>query len=638
MSLKDLPLPSIASLRAIAALRSPHLALVRPARIGLGFESAGANQKTLLEVEELLGGPGRLSLSYSLRWLLDAMTGLGVLHRTLGFVHGEVQPEHLVLGEDGVGRLIPVVRAHWVRGEERAAERLYYLAPEKLLGDTVDVRSDVFSIGVLLWEALSGQRLLEAFEVDDIIARLMSGGIPRAQAPEAESWTAPLAAVADRALAVDPGRRFATVAEMKDAIESACSRYLASAPGMAELFENPAIRARNVGRDSRPPESQRVTLPPAIEPGSTPYAADPHTTSTTVQHVSQAMLRSAHEGATTIQQVSQLQAALADVEDELTTHPKASPMPVARKGAHVNTLLGVAPPIVERDSSPPDELTIPRGQIPVPSPLHTPLPPTPTAVKPASMPPRSMTPPQSFAAPQQPLSVERRPYGSIPPQPLPSARPPAAASASPPRDTTRGVSLAPLVAAPATRAPAPLAEPSFELVTPRKRRGALWLVLGAAAAIGIFAARPWLARQVAAATGMWPETAVDAVEPAPTTPVITTTGSLPGAIPSADDGGAVPSANATALPVGIASTPAVPSAPPARGRAPAEAHVVIHDVVDPSIRELARPKEPPAVAAPAPTRPPAAAEPPAPTTPPAPPPPPAKPKEVPVSDADRYGI
>lgn len=187
MSLKDLQLPSIASLRAIAALRSPNLALVRPARIGLGFESSGANQKTLLEVEELLGGPGRLSLPYSLRWLLDVLTGLGVLHRTLGFVHGEVQPEHVVLGDDGVGRLVPVVRAHWVRGEARAPERLYYLAPEKLLGDKVDVRSDVFSVGVMLWEALTGQRLLEATEVDDIIARMMGGGVPRAEPPEGEA-------------------------------------------------------------------------------------------------------------------------------------------------------------------------------------------------------------------------------------------------------------------------------------------------------------------------------------------------------------------------------------------------------------------------------------------------------------------
>src|SRR5688572_13154091 len=238
--------------------------MVRPARIGLGFESSGTNQKTLLEVEELLGGPGRLSLPYSLRWLLDVLTGLGVLHRTLSFVHGEVQPEHLVLGEDGVGRLIPVVRAHWVRGEQRASERLYYLAPEKLLGDKVDVRSDVFSVGVILWEALAGQRLLEATEVDDIIARMMGGGIPRAHVPEAEAWTTPLIEIADRAVAVDPGRRFASVAQMKEALEIACLRYLASPPGMAELFQNPEQRARTRLRDSLPPDSQRVTVPPNV--------------------------------------------------------------------------------------------------------------------------------------------------------------------------------------------------------------------------------------------------------------------------------------------------------------------------------------------------------------------------------------
>jgi len=247
---------------------------VRPARIGLGFESAGANQKTLAEIEEVLGGPGRLSLPYSLRLLLDLLTGLGVLHRTLGFVHGEVQPEHVVLGEDGVGRLIPVVRAHWVRGEERPADRLYYLAPEKLLGDRVDARSDIFSVGVMLWEALTGQRLLEAYDVDDIIARLMGGGIPRASAPEAEAWTSPLAEIAARAIAVDPSRRFGTVSEMKDALQSACARYVASAPGMAELFANPEQHARSLIHTSTPPASQRATSPrPTTPTGRAPRSA-----------------------------------------------------------------------------------------------------------------------------------------------------------------------------------------------------------------------------------------------------------------------------------------------------------------------------------------------------------------------------
>ena len=612
MSLKELQLPSIASLRAIAALKSPHLALVRPARIGLGFESTGANQKTLAEVEDALGGPGRLSLSYSLRWLLDAMTGLGVLHRTLSFVHGEVQPEHIVLGEDGVGRLVPVVRAHWVRGEERNPARLYYLAPEKLLGDRVDIRSDVFSIGVMLWEALAGQRLLEANDVDDIIARLMGGGMPRAAAPEAESWTEPLAAIAERAIAVDPGRRFANVAEMKDALQSACSRYLASPPGMAALFQNPEQRARTHVRDSFPPESQRVTVPPDPAPAAIPTSPPP--ADGAHEAARQAALRLSLPDYTSV-----------DLEEETTTKPLAAPKPSraptpqpARAPTpvphispqkHIQTLLGVPPPFVERDSSP-DSITQPFAKIPPSTPvIITPLPIPMSASRP---PARSQTP----AGPPARLS----------------APPPASAPApqSAPVESRRAVSLSPLVAAEAP-SPAAAVEPSFELMRPRKRRGALWLVLGAAAAIGVFAARPWLARQVATATGALPDNAAEnadqnahasspAVQPAGTVPLTSATSS------------------STQRVLGIASTPAVPSAP-VRGRSgPREEHVVIQDTIAPEIKEMAASRPPVVEHKPEPVP---AAQPVAPPTPPAPPASPAptpKPKQVPVSDADRYGI
>jgi hypothetical protein len=601
-------------LRAIAALRSPHLALVRPARIGLGFESTGVSQKTLLEIEELLGGPGRLSLPYSLRLLLDVLTGLGVLHRTLGFVHGEVQPEHVILGEDGVGRLMPVVRAHWVRGEARAPERLYYLAPEKLLGDSVDIRSDVYSVGVMLWEALSGQRLLEAYEVDDIIARLMGGGIPRAHAPEAEAWTAPLTGIAERAMAVDPGRRFASVAEMKDAIESACSRYLASAPGMAELFADPERRARSHVRESIAPESQRVTLPPTHQnPNQNQSTTYPRvSTPTKVADISSfdaAALDAAAE------RLSRSSMASIDLEDELTTKPNAAPLPTARKGAHVNTLLGVPMPYVEREPSPPDELTNPLGRIP---------PSTPVIITPLPLPPSS------------PLGVNMPPPAPLPPPAAASAPPPAFLHAqvrpSVPVESRRAPSLSPLIAAPAREPQPTVAEPSFELTRARKGRGAVWLVLGAVAAIGLFAARPWLARQVAAATGALPDNAATNLDraAAPTPPQ-----------PSANANAAPEMSAAPASAVGIASTPPMPSAQGGaaqHGGGSREEHIVIHDSVEPSVNEGASPT--PIATPPAPVAaPPAAPAPPAPKEPaPASPPATRKSKEVPVSDADRYGI
>jgi hypothetical protein len=586
VSLKELQLPSIASLRAIAALKSPHLALVRPARIGLGFELTGGNQKTLAEIEDHLGGPGRLALPYSLRLLLDALTGLGVLHRTLGFVHGEVQPEHVVIGDDGIGRLIPVVRAHWVRGEARAPERLYYLAPEKLLGDRVDVRSDVFSIGVMLWEALAGQRLLEATDADDIIARLMGGGIPRPQAPERQVWTEPLSLIAERAVAVDPGRRFANVAEMKEALQTACSRFLASSPGMAEVFQNPALHARNLARESAPPQSQRVTLPPTLEP--------------TVSTVINASALDAAAARLALDSFAGV-----DLEDETTTSPRANvparsaapapprapgSEPAASSGHHVKTLLGVPPPFVERESAP-DAITLPFPPAPRPAPVIIPLP----------------TPGVGSARVAVPASA-----------PAPVAAPPAAK----PR---RAAELSPLVAARPALESSASAEPSFELMRPRKRHGTLWLLLGASLAIGAFAARPWLARQVAAVVGDLPGNGATHVETAPLSPTVAPVPS----VSTAPDPSNLPPA------ITIASTPASPSAsssPVPRRAGEPEEHIVIHDSVEP---EVSQPAAPPAVE----HKPePVAAPPPAPAPAPPTPPPPPKTKQVPVSDADRYGI
>jgi serine/threonine-protein kinase len=620
VSLKELPLPSLASLRAIAALRSPHLALVRPARIGLGFESAGGNQKSLADVEQQLGGPGRLSLSYSLRWLLDVLTGLGVLHRTLGFVHGELQPEHVVLGEDGVGRVIPVVRAHWVRGEERSVERLYYLAPEKLLGDRLDVRSDVFSVGVMLWEALAGQPLLEADNVDDIIARLMGGGIPRARPPEGETWSLPLAEIADRAISVDPSRRYDSVSDMKDALQNACARYLASAPGMVELFINPELRARSSARDSLPPESQRITVPPTRDHegvGETEAAA---ARAEAPDRVDSNALEAAAE------RLSRSSFSSIDLEDELTTRPNITPPPNITAAASATT--STSPPSTSSPEPSSPEPSSPEPSSPATSseraPSRRPLGDhgkTLMGVAPPFIPRR--TPPG--------MNVTR-PVGTPLPVITPRGSTPAPSHERAP-ESPRPPTLAPMVAP----RPAPGdggVEPSFELVTPRKRRSGIWLALGAAAAVSVFAARPWLARQVAAATGAIDSPASTYQEP-PRSEL---------EAPHATTATIAPTAAPTDQPVGISSTPPSPTdreGPRPRLQRREQQQLGQHEASPhpspPTAERRAEAHNPPP-AAPAPIEPkaatPAAEEPP----PPPPPPPAPKPKAVPTSEADRYGI
>ena len=103
-------------------------------------------------------------LGRALRMLLDVLRGLTALHDTFdaqgeSFAHGEVALTQLRVDPEGVCRLVPLTPRHSSAVSTPPSEALGHLAPERLLGERVDARADVFSAGVLLWEALAGRRL-----------------------------------------------------------------------------------------------------------------------------------------------------------------------------------------------------------------------------------------------------------------------------------------------------------------------------------------------------------------------------------------------------------------------------------------------------------------------------------------------
>lgn len=104
-----------------------------------------------------------------LRILLDGATGLDAAHRLqddegkpLSIVHRDVSPQNILVGRDGVGRITDF-------GVARAAERITssrpgtikgkpcYMAPEQAQATDLDARADVFALGIVLWEVLTGQ-------------------------------------------------------------------------------------------------------------------------------------------------------------------------------------------------------------------------------------------------------------------------------------------------------------------------------------------------------------------------------------------------------------------------------------------------------------------------------------------------
>lgn len=247
------------------ALSRVHARLVPMRRGHRGYElHDGAHGWFELPAGRGFAGYG---LGRALRMLLDVLRGLTALHDTFDavgepFAHGEVALPHLRVDNDGVCRVVPLTPRHSsATASALLPEAMGYLAPERLLGEALDPRADVFSAGVLLWEAMSGRRLFEETSALAIIDRLMGEKLPMPQLPPELAWAIPLKSVAARALSVDPYQRFADCAELATAIALVSRERVASHGEIASFFGAPPRSTERRQRDGSavtPTPSQRV--------------------------------------------------------------------------------------------------------------------------------------------------------------------------------------------------------------------------------------------------------------------------------------------------------------------------------------------------------------------------------------------
>ena len=161
----------------------------------------------------------------------DAARGLHAAHQMrgrdgepLGLVHRDVSPQNIMVLYDGVSKIMDfgIARATGRVTSTRAGEvkgKYGYMSPEQLRGADVDARTDVWALGVVLWESTVGRRLFRGESEGETIARVMSDAIPRPSTLRSD-YPAALEKVVLSALERDPAARAQTAAEVADGLDA----------------------------------------------------------------------------------------------------------------------------------------------------------------------------------------------------------------------------------------------------------------------------------------------------------------------------------------------------------------------------------------------------------------------------------
>src|SRR6185436_6890271 len=172
---------------------------------------------------DLLRSSARSSTAAAVSIILDTLAGLHAAHTladddgvSLDVIHHDVSPHNIMVGLNGIARLsdfgVAFVRRSIGEAEEASRGKPAYTAPERVKGGAGDRRSDVFSVGVILWNVLTGATLFDGPDIEATLENVLTRPIPPAsrhgRSPEA------LDAVCFKALQRQPDKRYQSAEEM----------------------------------------------------------------------------------------------------------------------------------------------------------------------------------------------------------------------------------------------------------------------------------------------------------------------------------------------------------------------------------------------------------------------------------------
>ncbi|MFG2354965.1 protein kinase [Streptomyces sp. NPDC048521] len=221
---------------------------------------------------------GAMPADKALKITADVLAALEISHE-MGLVHRDIKPGNVMMTKRGVVKVMDFGIARAMQSGVTSMTQTgmvvgtpQYLSPEQALGRGVDARSDLYSVGIMLFQLVTGRL---PFDADSPLAIAYAHVQEEPVAPSSINRALPPAvdALVTRALKKNPNERFPTA----EAMRSECLRVAASVqPGAPSIVPGagPVQSGSGVGSAVFPPVGQ--TTPPPTGPVQTPYQPNPY--------------------------------------------------------------------------------------------------------------------------------------------------------------------------------------------------------------------------------------------------------------------------------------------------------------------------------------------------------------------------
>lgn len=236
--------------KAAAGLNHPHIVTV--------FDAGKSDHLAYIAMERLRGedlhdfmaGGSRMGWRQAATLIARVADAVHFAHKR-GLIHRDIKPSNIFLLRDGKPKVLDFGVALMNLGDNSSTHRRQligtpnYMSPEQALGKRLDARSDVFSIGTILYELLGGARAFEGKTIEETLSQVISDD-PKPLASLRADVPPPLLTIVARALHKEPSQRFQTAGELRNDLAAYAGRptsgTLARPTALAARFA-PLVRA-----------------------------------------------------------------------------------------------------------------------------------------------------------------------------------------------------------------------------------------------------------------------------------------------------------------------------------------------------------------------------------------------------------